>query len=67
MVEKRPGELEAIQWRVVIIWSLLIRRPESVLGLKDWNTPDGWRSADDLPHVDEQSAVLNIQIALYKD
>jgi len=42
MVEKRPGELEAIQWGVVIIWSLLIRRPESVLGFKDRNTL--WRA-----------------------
>ena len=35
MVEKRPEELEAIQWGVVIIWSLLIRRHESVMSLKD--------------------------------
>ena len=40
---KRPGELEAIQWGVVIIWLLLSWSAAlSVLGLKDRNTL--WRA-----------------------
>jgi len=32
MNKKRPTELEAIQWRVVILWSLLMSRLNSVQG-----------------------------------
>ena len=38
LAQNTTWELDAIQWRVVILWSLLFNRPESVLCLIDRNT-----------------------------